>query len=56
MTNEELVEYYGFKAAGLGKFKEWQSISSSLRTESPKAHMSEVAARAYKMVVGSEQN
>ena len=56
MTNEELVEYYGHKAADKGKFKEWQEISSSLRTESPKAHMSEVAARAYKMVVGSEQD
>ncbi len=56
MTNEELVEYYGFKAADLGKFREWQSISSSLRTESPKARMSDLAEQAYKMVIGSEQN
>ena len=56
MTNEELVEYYGFKAADLGKFRKWQQISSSLRIESPKAPMSDLAERAYKMVVGSEQD
>jgi len=56
MTNEELVEYYGHKAADKGKFKEWQEISSSLRTESPKARMSDLAEQAYKMVIGSEQN
>lgn len=56
MTNSELVEYYGFKAAGAGKFKEWQNVSSSLREKQPKAEMGDLAERAYKMVVGSEKN
>ena len=56
MTNEKLVEYYGFKAADAGKFKEWQAISSSLRMEQPKTPTGDLAARAYKMVVGSEQD
>jgi len=54
MTNEELVEYYGYKAANLGKFREWQSISSSLREDQPKASYSDLAAQAYKMVLGSQ--
>ena len=54
MTSEKLVEYYGFKAAGKGKFREWQEISSSLREEMPKADRATLAERAYKMVVGSE--
>ena len=53
MTNAELVEYYGFKAANAGKFKEWQNVSSSLREKQPKADMGDLAARAYKMVIGS---
>ena len=53
MTNAELVEYYGFKAADAGKFKEWQNASSSLREQQPQANMGDLAARAYKMVVGS---
>jgi len=55
MTNEQLVEYYGFKAADKGKFKEWQEISSSLYQENPKADRATLAERAYKMVVGSEE-
>lgn len=54
MTNEQLVEYYGFKAADKGKFKEWQVMSSSLYQENPKADRSTLAELAYKMVVGSE--
>lgn len=54
MTNEELVEYYGHKAANLGKFREWQSLSSSLREDQPKAPYSDLAAQAYKMVLGSQ--
>ena len=56
MTNAELVEYYGFKAADAGKFREWQQISSSLREAEPKADRATLAERAYKMVVGSEQS
>ena len=54
MTNEQLVEYYGHKAADLGKFKEWQTISSSLREEMPKVDRATLAEKAYKMVVGSK--
>ena len=53
MTNAEMVEYYGFKAADAGKFREWQQVSSSLRENNPKADMGDLAAHAYKMVVGS---
>ena len=56
MTNSELVEYYGFKAANAGKFKEWQNVSSSLREKQPKAEMGDLAAKAYKMVMGSKQS
>jgi hypothetical protein len=54
MTNEQLVEYYGHKAADLGKFKEWQTISSSLREEMPKADRATLAEKAYKRIVGSK--
>lgn len=53
MTNSELVEYYGFKAANAGKFKEWQNVSSSLREKQPKADVALLAEQAYKQVVGS---
>lgn len=53
-SNEKLVEYYGFKAADKGKFKEWQEISSSLSEEMPKADRVTLAEKAYKMVIGSE--
>lgn len=53
-SNEKLVEYYGFKAADKGKFKEWQEITSSLRSENPKLDRSEAAAQAYQQVMGSK--
>ena len=56
MTSEKLVEYYGFKAADKGKFREWQEISSSLYEANPKADRATLAERAYKMVVGSERH
>jgi hypothetical protein len=56
MTNEQLVEYYGYKAADAGKFLEWQTISSSLRDEMPKVDRATLAEQAYKMVIGSEQS
>lgn len=55
MTNEQLVEYYGYKADGLGKFKEWQHISSSLCEQNPKADRATLAELAYNMIVGSER-
>lgn len=53
MTSAELVEYYGFKAADAGKFKEWQNVSASLREEQPQANTGDLAEQAYKMVIGS---
>jgi len=53
MTNAKLVEYWGFKAADAGKFREWQSVSSSLREEMPQTESATLAELAYKMVVGS---
>lgn len=55
-SNEKLVEYYGFKAADAGKFREWQEISSSLREQMPQEDRATLAEKAYKMVVGSEQS
>lgn len=54
MTNAKLVEYYGHKAADVGKFEEWRNMSSSLREQQPKADMATLAEQAYKMVVGSK--
>jgi len=54
MSDENNVEYYGFKAADIGKFKQWQRISSSLVEQYPKTPRGELAERAYKMVVGSK--
>jgi len=54
MTGEKLVEHYGFKAAGLGKFREWQDISQSLREADPELKMDDAAYQAYKQVIGSE--
>ena len=56
MTNEKLVEYYGFKAADAGKFVEWRAMSSSLREQMPNTEKATLAELAYKMVVGSEQD
>ena len=53
MTNEKLVEYYGFKAHDVGKFMEWRNVSASLQESNPKAQKSDIAEMAYKMVVGS---
>ena len=53
MTNSELVEYYGFKAANAGKFKEWQNVSSSLREQMPQTESATLAELAYKKVMGS---
>lgn len=55
-SNEKLVEYYGFKAADAGRFKEWQMISSSLREEMPQEDRATLAELAYKRVMGSENS
>jgi hypothetical protein len=54
MSDEKVIEYYGFKADDAGKFSEWQQISSSLVEQFPKSNKGELAEKAYKMVVGSE--
>ena len=54
MTGEKLVEHYGFKAAYLGKFNEWQNISHSLREQNPDLKRDDAAYKAYKMVIGSD--
>ncbi len=54
MSEENVIEYYGFKAYDAGKFNEWQQISSSLVEQFPKSSKGELAEKAYKMVVGSE--
>lgn len=54
MSDENELEYYGFKAAGLGKFEQWQEFTSSLIEQYPKSPRGELAERAYEMVVGSK--
>tara|TARA_R110000796_G_scaffold252273_2_gene385882 strand:+ start:73 stop:237 length:165 start_codon:yes stop_codon:yes gene_type:complete len=54
MSDENVIEYYGFKAADAGKFKEWQLISSSLKEEYPKESKGDLAERAYKKVISNE--
>lgn len=54
MTNAELVEYYGHKAADAGKFQEWQNISSSLHQQNPLVDRATLAELAYKTVIGSK--
>lgn len=53
MTEIEVFEYYGFKAADKGLFKEWQQATSSLRQENKDLGMEEAAIKAYNQVVGS---
>jgi hypothetical protein len=53
MTNEDMVEHYGFRAAYVGKFREWQELTSSLNRANPKKPTGELAQEAYNKVVGS---
>ena len=53
MTNSDLVEEYGFKAANAGKFHEWRDMSASIKENNPKMHQGDLAIKAYNMVVGS---
>jgi len=53
MSNEDTVEYYGFRAAYAGKFSEWQELTSSLNRANPKKPTGELAEQAYKTIMGS---
>ena len=53
MTNEELVEYYGWKAAQKGIFVEWRSKTSSLMEQDNTLNRGDASQQAYKQLVGS---
>ncbi len=53
MSNEDTMEYYGFRAAYAGKFKEWQELTSSLNRANPKRPTGEGAEEAYNTIMGS---
>ena len=52
-SNEELYEYYGWKAAEAGVFKEWQTMTSSMIESNPEIGRWEAGQNAYNKLVGS---
>ena len=52
-SNEELYEYYGWKAAQAGKFQEWQAKTSSILEQEPNMNRWDAGAQAYQVLVGS---
>ena len=53
--NYKLYEEYGYKSYGLGLFKEWTKLTSSLRENNPNTPLEEVAEEAYFKLVGSRK-
>jgi len=54
MTNEELYEYYGWKAAQKGFFIEWRNKTASLMEDDDKLGRWDAGQQAYKQLVGSD--
>lgn len=52
-SNEELYEYYGWKAANAGMFKEWQAKTSSIMESNPEIDRWDAGHQAYMQLVGS---
>lgn len=53
MTNEELYEYYGWKAAKAGVFNEWRNKTSSLMESNPELNRWDAGHQAYAQLVSS---
>jgi len=53
VTNEELYEYYGWKAASAGVFKEWRQRTSSLMEQNPELNRWDAGQQAYNQLIGS---
>jgi hypothetical protein len=47
MTNEELSEYYGFKAYEYGFFELWRDVTCDYMKKNPKSDRSEVYGRFF---------
>lgn len=47
MTNEQLSEYYGFKAHDHGFFDQWREKSAQYMLQNPKADRSDVYGRVF---------
>lgn len=47
MTNEQLSEYYGFKAYQHGFFEEWRTKSCELMSLNSKADRTNIHAKVY---------
>ena len=52
-SNEELYEYYGWKADKAGLFKEWQIKTSSILEDNPDLDRWDAGQQAYKQLIGS---
>lgn len=52
----KLYEEYGYKSHEVGKFKEWQVITSSIILDNPKIDKGKAAKLAYSKIVGSNNN
>ena len=47
MTNEQLSEYYGFKAHDHGFFEQWREQSAQYMLKNPKADRSDVYGKIF---------
>ena len=52
----KLYEEYGYKSHKVGKFKEWQAVTSSIILDNPKINRGDAAKLAYSKIVGSRNN
>lgn len=56
MSNEELYEYYGWKAHKFGFFDKWQEKTSQIMSENPKMERSNVSQQAFLTLIKEENN
>ena len=54
MTNEQLSEYYGFKAYDHGFFDEWRNKCCEIMSLTPKANRVDVHAQVYVELLDSK--
>lgn len=54
MTNEQLSEYYGFKAYDHGFFEEWRNKCCEVMTVNTKANRADVYAQVYTELLDSK--
>jgi hypothetical protein len=54
MTNEQLSEYYGFKAYDHGFFEEWRNKCCEVMSKNIKANRADVYAKVYVELLNSK--